>query len=99
MVKKMARQFRDDMFNDHIQVAQLFTSIHTCFNHYFELALLLGKLACYHLRDVPTLLQSVTGVTDDSQGVHAASIFATVLLKLFDTMVDAVFLGDSEISV
>ena len=36
---KMTQQFRESMLSDHIQVAQLFTSIHTCFNHFFEVNL------------------------------------------------------------
>ena len=33
---KMTQRFREDMLTDHIQVAKLFTSINTCFNHFFE---------------------------------------------------------------
>ena len=36
---KMTQRFREDMLTDHIQVAQLFTSINTCFNHFFEVIL------------------------------------------------------------
>ena len=37
--EKMTQTYRNSMLKDHIQVAQLFTSIHTCFNHFFELTL------------------------------------------------------------
>ena len=36
---KMTQRFREGMLSDHIQVAQLFTSINTCFNHFFEVTL------------------------------------------------------------
>ena len=32
-------QFRENILTDHIQVAQLFTSINICFNHFFEVIL------------------------------------------------------------
>ena len=34
--EKMTNSFRKTMVSDHIKVAQLFTSIHACFNHVFE---------------------------------------------------------------
>ena len=34
--EKMTNSFRSMMISDHIKVAQLFTSIHSCFNHVFE---------------------------------------------------------------
>ena len=37
--EKMTQTYRKSMLQDHIQVVQLFTSIHTCFNHFFEVTL------------------------------------------------------------
>ena len=34
--EKMTKSFRSMMISDHMKVAQLFTSIHSCFNHVFE---------------------------------------------------------------
>ena len=34
--ESMTNRFRSMMISDHIKVAQLFTSIHSCFNHVFE---------------------------------------------------------------
>ncbi len=36
---KMTRRYREEMLSNHIEVAQLFTSINSCFNHYFEVTL------------------------------------------------------------
>ena len=37
--EKMTQTYRNSMLKDHIQVAQFFTSIHACFNHFFEVTL------------------------------------------------------------
>jgi superfamily II DNA helicase RecQ len=68
--EKMTQMYRNNMLKDHIQVAQLFTSIHTCFNHYFEIKL---SNPFHRNSDTPLAIERCNhcpGCTDDLQRLY-----------------------------
>ena len=66
----MTQTYRNSLLKDHIQVAQLFTSIHTCFNHFFKLTL---SNPFHRNSDTPIAVEGCNycpGCTDELQRLY-----------------------------
>ena len=62
------------MLKDHIQVAQLFTSIHTCFIYFFEITL---SNPFHHNSDMPIVVERCNhcpGCTDELQRLYRRAV-------------------------